>query len=230
MSRVLVTAGGTREPIDGVRCIANFSSGRTGAVIADAFAAAGWDVVHVHAVDAVRATHPDVVGVRYGSVADLDTACREVLAGVVRVDVVVHASAVSDFVVDAVVVDGDRHAAPLVGKLDSAKKLSIELVPAPKILPRLKGYSTHGEPLLVGFKLTNGASAEAREAAVAAQFDRSPVDVVVHNDLTEMDHRVDRHRATVRFRSGEVVTVTTNAELAAALIALADTAVAAGRA
>jgi len=218
VSTVLVTAGGTREPIDGVRCIANFSSGRTGAVIADAFAGAGWHVVHVRASDAVAATHPDITVVRYGSVADLDAACRSVLGGAEPVHCVVHAAAVSDFVVAAVVVDGVRHDAPLVGKLDSAKELSVQLVPAPKILPRLKGYSASGEPVLVGFKLTNGASAAAQQMAVDAQFERSPVDLVVHNDLTEMDHRNDRHAATIHSRAGVVATAATNAELASALV------------
>jgi phosphopantothenoylcysteine synthetase/decarboxylase len=218
VSTVLVTSGGTREPIDGVRCIANFSSGRTGAVIADAFAAAGWHVVHVRASDAVAATNPAVTVVPYGSVADLDEACRAVLGGAEPVQCIVHAAAVSDFVVAAVVVDGVRHDAPLVGKLDSAKELSVELVPAPKILPRLKSYSASVEPVLVGFKLTNGAGAQERQAAVDAQFERSSVDLVVHNDLTEMDHRADRHAATIRSRAGIVATVATNAELAAALI------------
>jgi phosphopantothenoylcysteine synthetase/decarboxylase len=50
--KVLVTAGGTSEPIDGVRRITNTSTGATGGVIARAFAARGHDVVLIHAADA----------------------------------------------------------------------------------------------------------------------------------------------------------------------------------
>ncbi|MCM2324713.1 MAG: DNA/pantothenate metabolism flavoprotein, partial [Oligoflexia bacterium] len=43
--KVLVTGGGTREPIDGVRFITNFSTGQTAAIISDAFALAGHETV-----------------------------------------------------------------------------------------------------------------------------------------------------------------------------------------
>ncbi|SVC93802.1 uncharacterized protein METZ01_LOCUS346656, partial [marine metagenome] len=46
--KVLITSGGTREPIDAVRYISNLSSGRTGAAIADHFNDQGWDVYYLH--------------------------------------------------------------------------------------------------------------------------------------------------------------------------------------
>ena len=48
MKKILVTAGGTTEPIDAVRSITNESSGRLGAKIADAFAQLGFEVVYLH--------------------------------------------------------------------------------------------------------------------------------------------------------------------------------------
>ena len=219
MTRALVTAGGTREPIDGVRFITNFSSGTTGAALADAFAAAGWDVTLVRTRDAVRPVSDAIEQESYASVADLDDACRRLL-GASSYDVVVHAAAVSDFVVGAIVVDDVRHAAPLAGKLDSARSLSVELVPSPKILPRLRGYSGNDAIVVVGFKLTNGATADEAATAVRRQFETAGVDAVVHNDLTEMDHAHDRHLATLWVAGAPAGRATTNGELAALLVDL----------
>lgn len=217
MRRVLITSGGTREAIDGVRHITNFSSGTTGAALADAFAAEGWSVTIVRARDAVHPSDQRVEQVTFSSVADLDAACHAQLRDH-DVDAVVHAAAVSDFVVDAVVVDGVRHPAPLVGKLDSARSLSVELVPSPKILPRLRGYSRNPGVVVVGFKLTNGATADEVATLVQRQLDTGGVDLVVHNDLTEMDHARDRHVATLHGHHGVIGRATSNAELAARLL------------
>ena len=218
--RVLITSGGTREPIDGVRFVTNFSSGLTGAALADAFASAGWVVTLVRAVDARRPADDRIEQVAFGSVADLDAVCARLL-GERPFAAVLHAAAVSDYTVSAVVVDGVRHAAPLAGKLDSAIALSVELSPSPKILPRLKAYGG-GRPVLVGFKLTNGSSVAESLAAVRAQLDRTDVDLVVHNDLTEIDHAAGRHVSTVYDREGVVGRGGTNGELASVLLGALD--------
>ena len=212
---VLITSGGTREPIDGVRFITNFSSGTTGAALADNFAAAGCGVTLLRAIDAAKPSDPRIRLASFGSVLELDRACARLLDEQ-RYDAIIHAAAVSDFVVDAVIVDGVRHQAPLTGKLDSAVALSVELRPSPKILPKLKGYAG-GAARLIGFKLTNGASAGVALAAVRAQLDRTDVDFVVHNDLTEMDHGADRHPTTIYDRRGVVGGAATNAGLAGEL-------------
>ena len=218
--RVLITSGGTREPIDGVRSITNFSSGTTGAALADAFADAGWDVTLLRARDARRPNRTDrITEATFATVAELDAACHDLL-GAQRYDAVVHAAAVSDFVVGAVVVDGVRHPAPLVGKLDSATSLSLELVPSAKILPRLRGYAGHDDVVVVGFKLTNGATPAEVADAVARQLATGGVGAVVHNDLTQLDHGNDRHVATVHGPAGVIGRADNNAELARVLISL----------
>ncbi|MFI5355737.1 MAG: DNA/pantothenate metabolism flavoprotein, partial [Opitutales bacterium] len=58
-------------------------------------------------------------------------------------------------------------------------------------LPQLRGWAP-GPLRVIGFKLTVGAGARARQAAVAAQFARGAVDAVVHNDLAEI-RRAARH-------------------------------------
>ncbi|WP_395145760.1 phosphopantothenoylcysteine decarboxylase [Armatimonas sp.] len=181
--RVLITSGGTREPIDGVRVIANSSTGATGAALADAFCKAGFTVTLLRAQ---HSTGPNLTVTEqfFVTVADLDSACFELLS-TQHFDLVVHAAAVSDFVVESVMRDGVRHAAPLTGKLSSASKLSVELVPGKKILPELKGYSRNPNLRLIGFKLTDGASPEEIRHAVEKVL-ASGADLVVQNDQQTM--------------------------------------------
>lgn len=171
---VLVTAGATREPIDAVRFISNVSTGATGAALADALAAAGHAVVLLRGEAAVAAAriHDQET---FSSAADLAEQLRRRLA-TGGVDAVVMGAAVSDFHV----ADG------FSGKISSAlPELRLRLVRNPKLLPQLKSWSPR--PLrVIGFKLTVGADAAARRAAVTAQFAAGGVDAVVHNDLVEI--------------------------------------------
>ena len=182
---VLVTAGATREPIDAVRFISNLSSGATGAALAEALAAVGRPVFLLHgegAGVALRSQDRET----FGSAADLGKRLRRRLAAG-TVDAVLMAAAVSDF----------RVAQEAVGKISSATpELTLRLVRNAKLLPQLKSWSPR--PLrVIGFKLTVGADAAARRAAIATQFAAGGVDAVVHNDLVEFRAA---ERATHPFR------------------------------
>ena len=91
--RVLVTAGGTREPIDSVRFIGNSSSGRMGLALARAARARGATVTLVAANIALPAPE-GAVRVNVGSAAELAAACEREFAAC---DVLLMAAAVSDF-------------------------------------------------------------------------------------------------------------------------------------
>lgn len=168
---LLITAGATREPIDDVRYISNVSTGATGAMLAEAWAGAGHNVVLLRGEGAVGAS-----GIaeeeRFSSANDLTVRLQRRL-GTGVFQAVIMAAAVADFHVVGVT----------TGKLSSdVERRTLELARNPKILPRLKSFSL--QPLsVVGFKLTAGADDAAIHAAVAAQFVAGGVDVVVHNDL-----------------------------------------------
>lgn len=173
--KVLLTAGATREPIDAVRFVSNVSTGATGAALADALAAAGHEVTFLHGEGAVRPYLGAVACEGFGSTAQLGQRLRANLEGG-GYGVVIQAAAVSDYRPDT------EHA----GKLSShADELALRLVPTPKLLPLLKGWSPRPVRVL-GFKLTHGADDGARAAAVARLFALGGVDAVVHNDLLEM--------------------------------------------
>lgn len=164
--RVLVTAGGTREPIDAVRFIGNRSSGRQGGAVAEEAAARGAEVVMV-------TTRPERApeGVR---VIPVDTAA-EMAAAVDReagaADVVVMAAAVADF----------RPAHPAEGKLKKdAGPPEVRLVPTADILASLGSNGTPGR-VLVGFAAETGDL----EANARAKLKAKGLDVIVANDVTK---------------------------------------------
>lgn len=178
--RILVTSGGTSEPIDGVRVLSNRSTGETGAGIADYFARQGHEVTLLRATSAVRAS----AGVRevvFDSFADLDAALQRELSGT-SFDAVVHAAAVSDYAVDAIEVNGIAQP-PGSGKLRSDVAPVLRLRTNPKLIATLRARSANPHVRIVGFKLTRGVSAEAARDAVETLFADGTSDFVVHNDL-----------------------------------------------
>ena len=91
--RVLVSAGGTREPIDSVRYVGNRSSGRMGLALAEEAARRGADVTLVNA-NVSLAAPPGVNVIEVGTAAELLTAAGEAFD---RADVLLMAAAVADF-------------------------------------------------------------------------------------------------------------------------------------
>jgi phosphopantothenoylcysteine decarboxylase/phosphopantothenate--cysteine ligase len=184
--RVLVTSGATSEPIDGVRVLTNTSSGRTGAGIAAHLGKHGHDVVLLRARDS--ATPSAAAGIReenFFSFADLEAALARLLASE-SFDAVIHAAAVSDFGVEAVVADGVEHP-PGAAKLDSSAPPVLRLRRHPKLVERLHALSRNPALKVVAFKLTVGAEAAAVQTAVNSLLGRAGADLVVHNDLATRD-------------------------------------------
>lgn len=184
LGRVLVTAGATREPIDGIRFVSNVSTGRTGAAIADRLAAKGWDVTFVHgqssALPNARTTR-----VPYGSFADLDATLQRELAAQAYT-AVIHAAAVSDYSIASV--NGGEPDGQV--KLGSGESLELRFKANHKILPRLRGYSANGAMQVIGFKLTLNQTA-SRTEEIARGLLGSTVDAIVANDWSHIDG--DRH-------------------------------------
>lgn len=148
--RVVISAGGTREPIDPVRFIGNRSSGRQGVALAEAAAARGAQVTLVAANLAPDLTAPSVASgttvVEVSSTAELREAVRSA-AG--RADVVVMAAAVADF----------RPVAPpeaKIKKVAGAAPAPIELVENPDVLAELAADRLRAGQVVVGFAAETG--------------------------------------------------------------------------
>jgi phosphopantothenoylcysteine decarboxylase/phosphopantothenate--cysteine ligase len=168
--RVLVTAGGTREPIDAVRYVGNRSSGRMGYALAEEAARRGARVTVVAANVALPAP-PGVEVVPVTSAAELAAACA---ARFDDADVLLMAAAVADY----------RPADPHAGKLKkdaTGDALELRLERTEDVLSGLAARRRPGQ-LLVGF------AAEHGEGAVAygrAKLERKGLDAVVVNDVSE---------------------------------------------
>ncbi len=165
--RVLVTAGGTREPIDAVRYVGNSSSGKMAWAVVDAARARGAEVTVVVAnVDLPR--RGDVVYVDAPTAAGMHAACLEAFD---HCDLLVMAAAVADY----------RPSTAAAGKIDksAADAMEIRLERTEDILTDLAGRR-RGQ-VLVGFAAEAGAAGldRARDKRT-----RKGVDVVVHNDIS----------------------------------------------
>ena len=203
---VIVTTGGTSEPIDDVRAVTNFSTGRFGVEIAAAFDAAGNNVTVLASREA--ALHSDAAGIpanRFGSAADLSALLTD-MAVPARRCVVVHAAAVADYTPTAV-----------TGKLSSDRdELTITMARTPKIVDSLR--DTWGrKAFLVGFKLTSGATVSELHAAARTLMKRAKLNLVVSNDLTEC--RDGRHPVWLITQEGGAIRVEGDRRSVAARIA-----------
>lgn len=209
--KVLVTAGGTREPIDAVRAITNLSTGGTGTALARALAATGFDVTLLLADGSTQDTTGIARIKRFGSFTDLDAALRAELAAP-DYRAVIHAAAVSDYsVVDA---DTTRK------QPSDGAEWTLHLRRNPKLVDGLRGMAANPALQVVAFKLTAHADATQVQQTVHRLLQRSGADWVVHNDLAQM--RDGRHPFTLIGRDGRQVTCEGPTQLSEALIAVLD--------
>ncbi len=183
--RILITSGGTTEPIDGVRAITNTSSGRTGAEIASWFANSGAEVTLLHAKSAVLPREFNGTLRAFTSFETLKTALTQELAAK-SFDVVIHLAAVADYSVSRVESNGAVYQAPLKQKIDSGEDLKITLKKNPKLVDMIRSLSMNKEVQVVAFKLTATADEPTRLAAVKALNAHAKPDFVVQNEASQI--------------------------------------------
>jgi len=182
--KILVTAGGTKEYIDGVRYIGNSSSGKTGADLVDYLSSQGHEVIWLGAKTAIRPAS-NVAQLEYETFDDLAVSLQQILSNN-SFDVVFQAAAVSDFKVDSILLDGQNFAAGRDVKLPTADEVQLILTKQPKLVSLIKTWSANVDTMVVAFKLTNSNDANDRKAAVAKLIQQEAVDLVAHNDLNEI--------------------------------------------
>lgn len=200
---VLVTAGGTREPIDPVRFLGNRSSGKMGHAIARVAADRGARVVLV-----TTASSSAPSGVEVVAVETAEDVHREVTARAPGVDAVVMAAAVADFRPKAV-------AEHKLKKGDGVPELVLE--PTVDVLAAL-GRAKRAGQVLVGF----AAETERLREHAADKLAAKRVDLMVANDVAAPDSgfEVDTNRALLLDSSGraEELGLLTKDELATAIL------------
>ena len=167
--RVLVTAGGTREPIDPVRFIGNRSSGRMGVALAEAAARRGADVTLVAANVAIT-TSSGIERLAVGSAAELAAATEERFDDC---DALLMAAAVADF----------RPASSSAGKLarEGSGGIELRLEETEDVLAAVASRRRPGQ-VLIGFAAEHGG--EYRERA-RGKLERKGLDAIVVNDVSD---------------------------------------------
>ncbi|HWF31407.1 MAG TPA: bifunctional phosphopantothenoylcysteine decarboxylase/phosphopantothenate--cysteine ligase CoaBC [Solirubrobacteraceae bacterium] len=187
--KVLVTAGGTREPIDSVRFLGNSSSGRMGVALAEAAAARGADVTLI-AANVALPTSPAIARRDVVTAAELQQAGEQQFPAS---DVLLMAAAVADF----------RPVAPREDKIKKAGRagLSLELEATADVLATLSAQRRAGQTL-VGFAAEHGQRAVelGREKLLAKRLD-----AIVVNDISRADigFDVDANEVTILTANGD---------------------------
>jgi phosphopantothenoylcysteine decarboxylase/phosphopantothenate--cysteine ligase len=170
---IVVSAGGTAEPIDPVRFVGNRSSGKMGMAVAQAALDRGARVTIIRGTTSVPP--PDGA-----TVVEAETAAAmrdAVLAALPSADALVMAAAVADF----------RPLATATTKIDRVAALNVRLVPTDDILAeaagiaRKRGTGPTERPIIVGFAAETGSLARAPKKA-----ERKGVDLLLANDVAEV--------------------------------------------
>jgi phosphopantothenoylcysteine decarboxylase/phosphopantothenate--cysteine ligase len=187
--RVLITAGGTREPIDSVRFVGNSSSGRMGLALAQAAHARGANVT-VIAANVALDPPAGVAWREVSTAAELLQACEEEFPAC---DVLLMAAAVADF----------RPTSPAEGKIKKTgrERLQVELEPTADVIAALAEHRRPNQTL-VGFAAEHGERAiECGHAKLASKN----LDAVVVNDIsrTDIGFEVDANEVTILTATGE---------------------------
>jgi phosphopantothenoylcysteine decarboxylase/phosphopantothenate--cysteine ligase len=182
--RIVVTAGGTREPLDPVRYIGNRSSGKMGYAVASAARDRGAGVRLITTVTCL----PETVGIDITDVDTTDEMEQAVKDAVKDADALIMAAAVADYKPNAV--------SESKIKKDSSD-LKLELVKTPDILTEVKG-----DFIKVGF----AAEGEDITANAKRKLEEKGLDLIIANDITDKDSGfgADTNKVTIIDKSGGV--------------------------
>jgi phosphopantothenoylcysteine decarboxylase/phosphopantothenate--cysteine ligase len=187
--KVLVTAGGTREPIDSVRFIGNRSSGRMGLALAEEAAKRGADVTLLAANVTIQPP-AGVEEVKVETTAELEAAVRDRFP---NADVLIMAAAPADF----------RPMEPADTKLlrEENESLTVDLEPTEDIVAAVAA-GRRPDQTVVGFAAEHGTGAVERGRAKLA---RKGLDAVVVNDISRTDIGFDsaENEVTIVLADGE---------------------------
>jgi len=163
---IVVTAGGTQEPLDPVRCLTNHSSGKMGYAIAEAARNRGAEVTLITAPTSLNRP----AGIKIVDVRTTEDMLSAVQSTVKKADALIMAAAPADF--------RPIEASPAKIKRQGVDRLTLELEKTPDILATIKGSFVR-----VGF------AAESHDVVANAgdKVKRKSLDLIVANDITEKD-------------------------------------------
>lgn len=168
--KVVVTGGGTMEPIDDVRVITNRGSGKMGKALAEMAYRYGADVTYFHAHTA-ETSHLPLHQQSFTTSGDLKKLLDTELK---KADIVFHSAAVSDFTVEKI-----------EGKIPSETNHDLHLKSTTKIINNIKKINP--KIILIGFKAIHGSKQDQIISVAQKLIDNASSDYVVVNDISQID-------------------------------------------
>ena len=237
---ILITSGGTTEKIDAVRSITNKSTGKLGALIAEAFAMKkpAAEIHYICSPEAIKPRSGNIHLYKEVGVADVHSRLLS-LVNSIPFDIIVHAMAISDYALDRVT--NVEILAECLGHLDShdyetiyraidtvqdtdmqgMKKIDSSqdsLILILKKTPKLIGCIREAQPncVLVGFKLLVDVSREILLDAAFGLLEKNSCNAVFANDLVDI-HDADAHKGILVMTDKSFVETRSKIEAAEAI-------------
>ncbi len=203
--KILISAGPTFEPIDPVRYIGNYSSGKMGYALAEEFAGRGAKVVLVSGPVAIEAYHPAITTIKVQTAAQMAEVCFKEFPGC---NIAIMAAAVADFTIDS----------PAAQKIKKqGNNLTLEFEPTTDILAGLGKMKETGQ-FLVGFALET----ENETANAIKKLQNKNLDLIVLNSMNDpgAGFGTDTNKVKMIAANGQVKdsSLKSKAEIAAEII------------
>lgn len=240
--KVLITAGGTSEPIDAIRTIKNDATGKLGMLIAHEFLTiyADIEIYYLHDAKAYTPIDKRVHNYRVETVADLESTMKHLLQ-TQEIDTVIHSMAVSDYKTEVALssemlqgifeqwnisnteqmtyADFENELAHVSynsnQKLGSkSERLFVSLTKTPKIIEQIKLWNPRVK--LVGFKLLHNVTKDELIDVAYQQLLKNNEVLVVANDKQDIDG--EAHRAFIIDANKKYQVCTTKQEIASNLV------------
>lgn len=189
----LVTAGGTVEPIDGVRSITNTSTGKTALKLAEAIRQKGGEVNYLRAK--LAPAFDDTKDIEFTSFKNLQKKLFQQLKNN-KFDFIFHAAAVSDYSVAFI---NSRPASEHIKINSTEEQIDLTLTKNPKLIEHIKKISPHS--IVIGFKLTKTHIESERIEAIKKLTPY--VDYIVHNDMNEI--QTQKHKFTLYNKNTQLI-------------------------
>lgn len=219
--KILITAGGTTEPIDTVRGITNFATGSLGKLTAEAFLQASHQVILLAGQTAViPEPHKNLTVIRIMDTQDLMESMADLVP---QVDVVIHSMAVSDY--RPVYMTGleqfseqlsrqelfDFRPQTQENKISSKADFQIMLLEkTPKVIQEIKKWKP--SVILFGFKLLSGVTETHLLNIAKEKMNTTKADFIVANDLATIKN--GQHKAFILDKQQRLIQLYTKQEIA----------------
>ncbi|MBK8946100.1 MAG: bifunctional phosphopantothenoylcysteine decarboxylase/phosphopantothenate--cysteine ligase CoaBC [Ignavibacteriae bacterium] len=189
--KILITSGGTRENIDGIRFLTNLSTGKTASQIAQYFIDNNYDMTFLHSLDSAIP-----IGKFQSKIFTDFTSLNILLQNLLsenNYDLLIHNAAVSDYKASEIIYGNKKFKLPLKHKLDSSEyNIELKLSPNFKIVNKLKKYSNNQSMKLVSFKFTNSKNQNDIIKKINDLLKKSKSDLVIQNDFSMRENNIQK--------------------------------------